>query len=185
MPTVPSYVQSTDRKPSQPQTLFISSKTPVVNKSIPETLILVNPIVTVMPGSAAAAASVGLGYTAGSALSIMLSPHHSPYADLMKEGAGWASPLAAAAPMDAVDSDAETASAGEFRCLTCKRSFASKGSYRYHRSRYHAYPELERTRTKNAATSDPGICPRLGADDAKNKFSKYYQLANELSGKTN
>lgn len=168
-PTTITYgLGGPDKSGHQSQALVISTKNSI-KKSIPETLILVNPIVTVMPTSSGG----------GSSLSITLpQSYNSPDSDGAAKDNG---ALSGSPSMDAcTDSDGEQF--GEFKCLTCKRNFASKGSYRYHRSRYHAYSDIEKSKMKDQIVTN--LYSHLGSEQT-NKFSKYYQLASELSSKSN
>lgn len=165
-PTAIAYGLGGSDKPGQSQALVISTKNSI-KKTIPETLILVNPIVTVMPTSSGG----------GSSLSITLpQSYNSPDSEATKDNGA----LSGSPSMDATDSDGEQF--GEFKCLTCKRNFASKGSYRYHRSRYHAYSDIEKSKMKDQIVTN--LYSHLGSEQT-NKFSKYYQLASELSSKSN
>lgn len=166
-PTTIAYGLGGPDKPGQSHSLVISTKNSI-KKTIPETLILVNPIVTVMPTPSGG----------GSSLSITLpQSYSSPDSETTKDNGA----LSGSPSIDATDSDGEQF--GEFKCLTCKRNFASKGSYRYHRSRYHAYSDLEKSKMKDQLVTN--LYSHLGGSEPTNKFSKYYQLASELSSKSN
>ena len=68
---------------------------------------------------------------------------------------------------------------GEFKCQACNRTFASKGSYRYHLSRCHL-SSVKKYGIKEAFNMSPYIYLPL---DHTAKFSKYYQMAKELANK--
>ncbi|KAJ8303632.1 hypothetical protein KUTeg_020028 [Tegillarca granosa] len=67
----------------------------------------------------------------------------------------------------------------EYRCTACSRHFASKGSYRYHLSRCHL-SSVKRYGLKEAFNMSPYIYLPL---DHTAKFSKYYEMAQELANK--
>jgi len=85
-------------------------------------------------------------------------------------------------------------------CRACRRGFASKGSYRYHRSRCHAFQSVvtgsegsstgvvqqQESQIKEISlyTTRTQHPPALTPTNHLTKFSKYYQLASELSSKT-
>ncbi|XP_022339066.2 uncharacterized protein LOC111134394 isoform X4 [Crassostrea virginica] len=74
-------------------------------------------------------------------------------------------------------SDSETNM--EYRCAACSRHFASKGSYRYHLSRCHL-SSVKKYGIKEAFNMSPYIYLPL---DHTAKFSKYYEMAQELANK--
>ncbi|XP_061179720.1 uncharacterized protein LOC133188354 isoform X2 [Saccostrea echinata] len=67
----------------------------------------------------------------------------------------------------------------DYRCAACSRHFASKGSYRYHLSRCHL-SSVKKYGIKEAFNMSPYIYLPL---DHTAKFSKYYELAQELAKK--
>lgn len=67
----------------------------------------------------------------------------------------------------------------EFKCAACNRTFASKGSYRYHLSRCHL-SSVKKYGIKEAFNMSPYVYLPL---DHTAKFSKYYQMAQELANK--
>ncbi|XP_048765757.2 protein tiptop-like isoform X3 [Ostrea edulis] len=74
-------------------------------------------------------------------------------------------------------SDSETNM--DYRCAACSRQFASKGSYRYHLSRCHL-SSVKKYGIKEAFNMSPYIYLPL---DHTAKFSKYYEMAQELANK--
>ncbi|XP_076448764.1 uncharacterized protein LOC143285402 isoform X2 [Babylonia areolata] len=67
----------------------------------------------------------------------------------------------------------------EFKCAACSRRFASKGSYRYHLSRCHL-SSVKKYGIKEAFNMSPYVYLPL---DHTAKFTKYYQMAQELASK--
>lgn len=67
----------------------------------------------------------------------------------------------------------------DYRCAACSRHFASKGSYRYHLSRCHL-SSVKKYGIKEAFNMSPYIYLPL---DHTAKFSKYYEMAQELANK--
>lgn len=67
----------------------------------------------------------------------------------------------------------------DYKCAACSRHFASKGSYRYHLSRCHL-SSVKKYGIKEAFNMSPYIYLPL---DHTAKFSKYYEMANELASK--
>ena len=67
----------------------------------------------------------------------------------------------------------------EYKCAACSRRFASKGSYRYHLSRCHL-SSVKKYGIKEAFNMSPYIYLPL---DHTAKFTKYYQMAQELASK--
>jgi hypothetical protein len=67
----------------------------------------------------------------------------------------------------------------EYKCAACSRRFASKGSYRYHLSRCHL-SSVKKYGIKEAFNMSPYVYLPL---DHTAKFTKYYQMAQELASK--
>ena len=67
----------------------------------------------------------------------------------------------------------------EYKCAACSRRFASKGSYRYHLSRCHL-SSVKKYGIKEAFNMSPYVYLPL---DHTAKFTKYYQMAQELANK--
>ncbi|XP_041376966.1 uncharacterized protein LOC121389413 isoform X2 [Gigantopelta aegis] len=67
----------------------------------------------------------------------------------------------------------------EYKCAACSRQFASKGSYRYHLSRCHL-SSVKMYGIKEAFNMSPYVYLPL---DHTAKFSKYYEMAQELANK--
>ena len=127
--------------------------------SMPGTVILVNPIVTVLPQSSP-------GSTTQVQITIPDNVASSP--DPSKSG-----PKSSGG-----ESDSE--GGGEFCCQACSRTFVSKGSYRYHLSRCHL-SSVKKYGFKEAFNMSPYVYLPL---DHTAKFSKYYKMANELANKS-
>ena len=68
----------------------------------------------------------------------------------------------------------------EYKCAACSRQFASKGSYRYHLSRCHL-SSVKMYGIKEAFNMSPYVYLPL---DHTAKFSKYYEMAQELANKS-
>lgn len=68
----------------------------------------------------------------------------------------------------------------EYKCAACSRRFASKGSYRYHLSRCHL-SSVKKYGIKEAFNMSPYVYLPL---DHTAKFTKYYQMAQELANKS-
>ena len=143
----------------------------------PGMLILVNPIVTVVPGASGSSPSLNITLPSSQQChSPMIIPNPS------KDDCSSCSPVTAG------DAEAVEDRLHLYRCRACKRKFCSKGSYRYHLSRCHVlttsasnnkYTAATTTALKDSMkTSSPYLCLPL---DAASKFSKFYQLASELS----
>ena len=77
------------------------------------------------------------------------------------------------------NSESENEANVEYRCAACSRHFASKGSYRYHLSRCHL-SSVKKYGIKEAFNMSPYIYLPL---DHTAKFSKYYEMAQELANK--
>ena len=134
-----------------------------LSTGLPNTVILVNPIVTVVPSnSAPPAVQISLPGTDG--------PVTTPSPPLNGFGHG-----ASKSPL----SEGEADQLGDYRCQACNRSFASKGSYRYHLSRCHL-SSVKRYGIKEAFNMSPYVYLPL---DHTAKFNKYYEMANELANK--
>lgn len=67
----------------------------------------------------------------------------------------------------------------DYKCTACSRRFASKGSYRYHLSRCHL-SSVKKYGIKEAFNMSPYVYLPL---DHTAKFTKYYQMAQELANK--
>ncbi|KAK3085236.1 hypothetical protein FSP39_000371 [Pinctada imbricata] len=80
---------------------------------------------------------------------------------------------------DSNHSGSESDANSEYRCAACSRHFASKGSYRYHLSRCHL-SSVKKYGIKEAFNMSPYIYLPL---DHTAKFSKYYEMAQELANK--
>ncbi|KAL8603301.1 hypothetical protein ACOMHN_053997 [Nucella lapillus] len=65
----------------------------------------------------------------------------------------------------------------EYKCVACSRSFASKGSYRYHLSRCHL-STVKKYGIKEAFSMSPYVYLPL---DHTASFTKYYRLAQDLA----
>ena len=130
--------------------------------SLPSTVILVNPIVTVMPTS-----------STSSAVHINISHDSSPPTTAQ------CSPTSSTPNKASPNAETDPDQVGEFRCQACNRTFASKGSYRYHLSRCHL-SSVKRYGIKEAFNMSPYVYLPL---DHTAKFNKYYEMANELANK--
>lgn len=135
----------------------------------PGTLILVNPIVTVVPGASGSNPS----------LNITL-PGCEPSPGAPAAGDDGAKRSEAGRRLQSPLDDREN-SLRIYRCRGCRRKFSSKGSYRYHLSRCHVLTSSTSSEKcssiKEPLKKSPYIClPR----DATAKFNKYYKLASEL-----
>ncbi len=144
----------------------VMTGTATFQPGIPSTVILVNPIVTVVPNTSAPPA-VQINLPCDSSLNDggPVSPAGSLKGGGSDKGA-------------ASDSDGEP---GEYRCQACSRTFASKGSYRYHLSRCHL-STVRKYGFKEAFNMSPYVYLPL---DHSAKFNKYYEMANELANKGN
>ncbi len=130
---------------------------------IPSTVILVNPIVTVVPNtSAPPAVQINLSRDSSPPTTCQTSPSAGSVKGGGSDKGG--------------DSDGEP---GEYRCQACSRTFMSKGSYRYHLSRCHL-STVKKYGFKEAFNMSPYVYLPL---DHSAKFSKYYEMANELANK--
>ena len=150
-------------RPNGSQQTYVTGMATLQQQGLPSTVILVNPIVTVMPTSSGS----------GSAVHINISRDSSP------PTTGQCSPSSSTpsknSPVNEVDAD----QTGDFRCQACNRTFASKGSYRYHLSRCHL-SSVKRYGIKEAFNMSPYVYLPL---DHTAKFNKYYEMANELANK--
>ena len=152
-----------------------SNSTSAMQTTLPGTVILVNPIVTVMPNSTGGSPSV----------QITLPPDAVSPPLSRGDGKDSGSPRRSVSPTlsdqrspsEPLDLDQP----GDYRCQACNRHFASKGSYRYHQSRCH-WSTLKKCRIKEAINTSPYVYLPL---DHATKFNKYYEMANELANKGN
>ncbi|ELT87082.1 hypothetical protein CAPTEDRAFT_197857 [Capitella teleta] len=124
-----------------------------LSQSLPGTVILVNPIVTVMPN----------GTTDSPSIQISIPPKSPSNADTPPSD-------------DERDADSDSDQSGEYHCGACKRTLASKGAYRYHLSRCHVL----KYGIKDAIHTSPYVYLPL---DHTAKFNKYYEMAHELASK--
>lgn len=135
----------------------------------PGTLILVNPIVTVVPGASGSNPS----------LNITL-PGCEPSPGAPVAGDDGTKRTEAGRRLQSPLDDREN-SLRIYRCRGCRRKFSSKGSYRYHLSRCHVLTSSTSSEkcssVKEPLKKSPYICLPL---DATAKFNKYYKLASEL-----
>ena len=141
----------------------VMAGTATFQPGMPSTVILVNPIVTVVPNT-----------SAPPAVQINISRDTSPPTTCQTSPS--ASSLKGAGSDKGGDSDGEP---GEYRCQACSRTFMSKGSYRYHLSRCHL-STVKKYGFKEAFNMSPYVYLPL---DHSAKFSKYYEMANELANK--
>lgn len=154
-------------RPNGTQQTYVTGMAALQQQGLPSTVILVNPIVTVMPTSSAT-----------SAVHINISQDSSP-----PTTGGQCSPTSSTPTKNSPVADAASGcdgdQAGDFRCQACNRTFASKGSYRYHLSRCHL-SSVKRYGIKEAFNMSPYVYLPL---DHTAKFNKYYEMANELANK--
>ena len=138
----------------------IASSAALLQHGIPGgTVILVNPIVTVLPGGSASTPS-----------SVHISmPLHGDCSPGEQHSPSKTSP-----PIDGSMEPIEPC-----RCPACKRTFASKGSYRYHLSRCHlGTKRFSNSGFKEVFSKSPYVYLPL---DHATKFNRYYKMANELA----
>jgi hypothetical protein len=146
---------------------LISSEGTSLPTTLPGTVILVNPIVTVVTNSKGGSPSLQISLPSHRSGSPDSKDLHSPHSD---------SPVRdSKSPIPDGDGDQNS----EYRCIACNRNFASKGSYRYHLSRCH-WSTVKKYRIKEAINTSPYVYLPL---DHTAKFNKYYEMANELANK--
>ena len=150
-----------------------------IQPGIPGTVILVNPIVTVVPSSTAPP-QVHISMPGDRSSSPPLVPHNDKDSASGSENGLLQDHKLTEAETEAL-LDAESDQPGEYQCQACKRTFASKGSYRYHLSRCHLSSAVKRYGIKDMINTTPYIYLPL---DHSSKFNKYYEMANELANKT-
>lgn len=141
----------------------VMAGTATFQPGMPSTVILVNPIVTVVPNtSAPPAVQINISRDSSPPTACQTSPSAGSVKGGGSDKGG--------------DSDGEP---GEYRCQACSRTFMSKGSYRYHLSRCHL-STVKKYGFKEAFNMSPYVYLPL---DHSAKFSKYYEMANELANK--
>ena len=141
----------------------VMAGTATFQPGMPSTVILVNPIVTVVPNT-----------SAPPAVQINISRDTSP--PTVCQTSPSAGSVKGGGSDKGGDSDGEP---GEYRCQACSRTFMSKGSYRYHLSRCHL-STVKKYGFKEAFNMSPYVYLPL---DHSAKFTKYYEMANELANK--
>lgn len=153
-------------KPNGTQSVIAGTAT-LQPGSMPSTVILVNPIVTVVPSTSSPAS-----------LHINISTHDSTITTQCSPTSSTTAPSSAGSNKGS-GSENEADQLGDFRCQACNRTFASKGSYRYHLSRCHL-SSVKKYGIKEAFNMSPYVYLPL---DHSAKFHKYYEMANELANK--
>ncbi len=154
-------------KPNGSQSIITGTATLQQHHGMPSTVILVNPIVTVVQNThTSPAVQISI-----SSQDVTQTTQCSPTSS--------SSGSASRGLPQMLLLDSELDQTGEFRCQACNRTFASKGSYRYHLSRCHL-SSVKKYGIKEAFNMSPYVYLPL---DHTAKFTKYYQMANELANK--
>ncbi|KAK2145550.1 hypothetical protein LSH36_674g01038 [Paralvinella palmiformis] len=164
--TSASQTVTTSQSSFSPPLISCCSNSGGLPTTLPGTVILVNPIVTVIANSKSSSPSLQISMPPGGPSSPDSKELHSPHADCSSHEKS---------PTPEGDGDQNS----EYRCAACNRNFASKGSYRYHLSRCH-WSTVKKYRIKEAINTSPYIYLPL---DHMAKFNKYYEMANELANK--
>ncbi len=165
--TSSSQTLTTSQSPFSPPLISCCSDSAgLTSSTLPGTVILVNPIVTVIANHKSSSPSLQISMPPGGPSSPDSKDLHSPHADCSSREKS---------PTPEADADQNS----DYRCSACNRNFASKGSYRYHLSRCH-WSTVKKFRIKEAINTSPYIYLPL---DHMAKFNKYYEMANELANK--